>query len=150
MDQIVKQGKVIRGHLGVVVQPVTEDIAGSLNLNNARGVIVSQVQPGSAAERAGLKRSDVILALNGDVVTDPNSFRNEIAGTPPGRTVTLRIWREGSEQELRPTLSEFTPEERASRPTEEISPEPGGSNDPKPYRRTTVNTSTGATVGYQC
>ncbi len=129
LDQIVKQGKVTRGHLGVVVQPVSEDIAASLRLNNANGVIVSQVQPGSAAERAGMRRGDVILALNGNLVTDPNSFRNEIAGTPPGRTVTLRIWREGSEQELRPTLDEFTPEERPSRPSEETSPEPRGSDD---------------------
>lgn len=131
LDQIVKHGKVTRGQLGVTVQPVTEDIAASLNLSNARGVIVSQVQPGSAAERAGLKRGDVILALNGNVVSDPNSFRNEIASTSPGRTVTLRIWRDGSEQELRPTLGEFTPEERPARPTEDTSPEPGGTNDPK-------------------
>jgi len=131
LDQIIKQGKVIRGQLGVVVQPVTEDIAASLRLNNANGVIVSQVQPGSAAERAGLRRGDVILALNGNVVSDPNSFRNEIAGTPPGRTVTLRIWREGSEQELRPTLGEFTPQERASRTTEETSPEQRGSDEAK-------------------
>ncbi|MGH9960209.1 MAG: trypsin-like peptidase domain-containing protein, partial [Pyrinomonadaceae bacterium] len=84
LDQLVKNGKVSRGYLGVVVQPVTQDIAASLNWNNARGVIVSQVQPGSAADRAGLKRADVILALNGNAVSDPNSFRNEIAGTPPG------------------------------------------------------------------
>ena len=128
LDQLVKHGKVTRGQLGVVVQPVTEDIAASLKLNDAKGVIVSQVQPGSAAERAGLNRGDVILALNGNVVADPNSFRNEIAGTPPGRTVTLRIWRDGSEQELRPTLGEFTPEERSARPTEESSPQPGGSD----------------------
>ena len=128
LDQLVKHGKVTRGHLGVVVQPVTEDIAASLKLNNANGMIVSQVQPGSAAERAGLKRGDVILALNGNVVSDANSFRNEIAATPPGRTVTLRIWREGSEQELRPTLGEFVPEERPARPTEESSPETRGSD----------------------
>ncbi|HKY29720.1 MAG TPA: DegQ family serine endoprotease [Pyrinomonadaceae bacterium] len=131
LDQIIKQGKVTRGHLGVVVQPVTQDIAASLRLNTANGVIVSQVQPGSAAERAGLRRGDVIRALNGNVVSDPNSFRNEIAATPPGRTVALRIWREGSEQELRPTLTEFTPEERAARPTEETSPQPAGSDDAK-------------------
>ncbi|HET9788805.1 MAG TPA: Do family serine endopeptidase, partial [Pyrinomonadaceae bacterium] len=125
MDQLVKNGKVTRGQLGVVVQPVTEDIAASLKMSNARGVIVSQVQPGSPAEGAGFKRGDVILALNGNVVSDPNSFRNEIAGTPPGRTVTLRIWREGSEQELRATLGEFTSEERPARPTEQDSPEPG-------------------------
>lgn len=130
LDQIVKHGKVIRGQLGVVVQPVTEDIAASLKLSNARGVIVSQVKPGSAADRAGLRQGDVILALNGNVVSDPNSFRNEIAGTPPGRTITLRIWREGSEQELRPTLDEFALEERPARPTEEGSPEPG-EKDPR-------------------
>jgi serine protease Do len=128
LDQLVKNGKVTRGHLGVVVQPITEDIAASLRLNDARGVIVSQVQPGSAAERAGLKRGDVILALNGNLVSDPNSFRNDIAGTPPGRTVTLRIWRDGSEQELRTTLGDFTSEEHAARPTEESLPEPGGSD----------------------
>lgn len=131
LDQIVKHGKVVRGHLGIVVQPVTRDIAAGLNLNDARGVIVSQVQPGSAAERAGLKRGDVILALNGDLVTDSNSFRNDIAATPPGRTVTLRIWREGSEQELRPTLGEFVPEERAAERAEEGPPESGGSENPK-------------------
>lgn len=128
LDQLVKHGKVSRGHLGVVIQPVTEDIAASLNLNDAKGVIVSQVQPGSAADGSGLKRGDVILALNGNVVSDPNSFRNEIAGTPPGRTITLRISRERSEQELRPTLGEFTPEERQARPTEESSPESPGSD----------------------
>lgn len=117
LDQLVKNGKVRRGHLGVTVQPVTQDIAASLRLNSAKGVIVSQVQPGSAAERAGLKRADVILALNGNVITDANGFRNEIASTPPGRTVTLRISRAGNEQELNPTLGEFTAEQRQSGPT---------------------------------
>jgi Do/DeqQ family serine protease len=125
LDQLVKNGKVSRGHLGVVVQPVTEDIAASLKLSNARGVIVSQIQSGSPAERAGVKRGDVIFALNGNVVSDPNNFRNEIAGTPPGQTVTLRIWRDGSEQELRSTLGEFAPEERSTSPTNERSPESG-------------------------
>ena len=129
MDQLVKNGKVTRGQLGVRIQPVTEDIAASLKMNDARGVIVSQVQPGSPAEGAGLKRGDVILALNGNVVSDSNSFRNDIAGTPPGRTVTLRIWRGGSEQELRATLGEFTPEERPARPTDQDSPEPGTPDD---------------------
>ncbi len=128
LDQLVKNGKVRRGHLGVTVQPVTEDIAASLRLNSAKGVIVSQVQPGSAAERAGLKRGDVILALNGNLVTDANSFRNEIASTSPGRTVTLRISRDGNEQELSPTLAEFTAEQRQSGPTNDRE-SPSATND---------------------
>jgi S1-C subfamily serine protease len=122
LEQLVKNGKVIRGHLGIVVQPVTKDIAASLDLNEAGGVIVSQIQPDSAAERVGLIRGDVILALNGNAVSDTNSFRNDIARTPPGRTVTLRIWRGGNEQELRPTLGEFAPEQR---PARVASPESG-------------------------
>jgi Do/DeqQ family serine protease len=131
LEQLVKNGKVIRGHLGIVVQPVTQDIAASLDLNEAGGVIVSQIQPGSAAERVGLKRGDVILALNGNPVSGPNGFRNEIARTPPGRTVTLRIWRAGNEQELRPTLGEFSPEERPARSGREGSPESRASNSGK-------------------
>ena len=124
LDQLVKNGKVSRGHLGVVVQPVTDDIAASLRLSAAKGVIISQVEPGSAAERAGLKLGDVILALNGNVVTDPNTFRNEVAATPPGRTITLRISRGGSEQEVSPTLGEYTRADQTSRPAPERSPTP--------------------------
>ncbi|HET9786277.1 MAG TPA: DegQ family serine endoprotease, partial [Pyrinomonadaceae bacterium] len=112
LDQLVKHGKVSRGHLGILVQPVTQDIATNLGLSSAKGVIVSQVQNGSAADRAGMQRGDVILALNGNAVSEPNSFRNDIAGTPPGRTITLRIWRGGNEQELRATLGEFVSVER--------------------------------------
>lgn len=123
LDQLVKRGKVSRGHLGIVVQPVTQDIATNLGLSSAKGVIVGQVQNGSAAERAGMQLGDVILALNGNAVSEPNTFRNDIAGTPPGRTVTLRIWRGGNEQELRATLGEFVPTERPVQTDQEDSSE---------------------------
>lgn len=126
LDQLLKNGEVRRGHLGIVVQPVTEDMAANLSLNNVRGLIVSQIQPGSAAERAGMKRGDVILALNGNAVSDPNSFRNDVAGTPPGNTVTLRVLREGNEQELRATLEEFKVEERPVSPVRNNSSESRG------------------------
>ena len=108
LDHLVKYGKVQRGHLGVFLQPVTDDIAASLGLNVPNGVIVRQIQRGSAAERAGMKLGDVIIALNGSAVSEPNIFRNDVAGTFPGRTVTIRIWRAGHEQELRATLGEFS------------------------------------------
>jgi len=121
-DQLVKNGSVRRGHLGITVQLVTEDIARSLGLQNVKGVIISQVEPGGAGERAGLKRGDVILGLNGDAVTDPNTFRNNIASTAPGSTVSIRILRNGNEQEVKATLGELVPQERSNPSTPDNSP----------------------------
>ena len=106
MEQLIRTGKVRRGVLGVVVQPVSSEIAESIGLQGARGVIVSSVQAGSAADRAGLKQGDVITKLNGAEVNDSNAFRNRVAGTQPGTAVTLTVARDGREQELRATLGE--------------------------------------------
>jgi len=106
MDQLMKTGKVRRGVLGVVVQPLTSDIAQSLALKDANGVIINSVQAGSAAERAGLKQGDVITKFNGAAVVDSNSFRNHIAGTQPGTNVTFTALRDGREQQLSATLGE--------------------------------------------
>ncbi len=76
MDQLMKSGKVSRGMLGVTIQNVTADVAANLNLPAARGAIVSSVQPGSPAEAAGVKRGDVIVAVNDQVIVDSNALRN--------------------------------------------------------------------------
>jgi serine protease Do len=110
LEQLVKTGKVRRGQLGVIVQKVTSDIAASLELKEAHGVIVSQVKPGGAAQQAGIERGDLITAFNGQEVIDPNSFRNQVASTPPGTSVTLTIQRSGTTKEVHPTLGEFTVE----------------------------------------
>jgi len=107
MEQLVKTGTVRRGQLGVVVQPVTSDIAQSLDLKDVRGVIVGQVMPGSAGDRAGLKQGDVITALNDQPVNDSNQLRNRVASTAPGTDVTLTILRDGREQQVKATLGEF-------------------------------------------
>jgi len=107
MEQLIKTGKVRRGQLGIIVQKVDSDMASSLGLREPHGVIVSEVQPGSAAERAGIKQGDVITALNGTAVNDANSFRNEVASVQPGSAVTLTLQRNGQEQQVRATLGEF-------------------------------------------
>ncbi|MFL6231016.1 MAG: DegQ family serine endoprotease [Pyrinomonadaceae bacterium] len=107
MDQLLKTGKVRRGQLGVIVQPVTSDIAQSLDLKEIRGVIVSAVQPGSAAESAGLKQGDVITGLNGAPVNDNNELRNRIASTQPGMDVSLDVLRDGRQQQLKARLGEY-------------------------------------------
>jgi Do/DeqQ family serine protease len=110
MDTLIKGGKVRRGQLGITVGKITPDVASKLGINVGKGVVVVQVQPGSAAERAGLKKGDVITAFNGGEVVDANTFRNKVASTPPGTEVTLTIQRDGREQQLRATLGEFTPQ----------------------------------------
>lgn len=107
MDQLLKEGKVHRGQLGVVVQPVTSDVAAGLGMKEARGVVVNSVQPGSGAEKAGLRQYDVITALNDTPVNDSNELRNKVAGTPPGTQVTLTVVRENREQQFKVTLGEL-------------------------------------------
>jgi S1-C subfamily serine protease len=117
LDQLINTGKVRRGQLGIVVLPIPSDEASKLGVTQGPGVVVYQVQSASGADRAGLRAGDVITALNGQAVTDPNSFRNAIASTPPGTEVTLSVKRDGNERQVRATLGEFTPQ--AERPREQ-------------------------------
>src|SRR6266498_3504780 len=107
LDQLLKSGKVRRGTLGITIQPVTPDLAASLNMPAARGAIVNSVQAGGPAERAGIKREDVITAVNNQPVADSNSLRNVVARTSPGTDLTLTDVREGREQQFTITLGEL-------------------------------------------
>ena len=106
MDQLIANGRVHRGRLGVTVQGVTNDLAAGLGLNKAEGALVSDVTAGGAADKAGLKRGDVILSYQGRPVVDTNAFRNEIAATKPGSTITLQVMRDGRTSEMKATLEE--------------------------------------------
>jgi Do/DeqQ family serine protease len=106
-EQLISKGRVRRGQLGVFVQQVTEDIAQSLGLKEAKGVIIGSVQKGGAAEGAGLRQGDVITALNGAAVGDANELRNLVAATQPGTDVTVDFLRDGREQQVKVTLGEL-------------------------------------------
>jgi len=106
MDQLIRNGKVSRGHLGVTVQPMTSDLAQTFGLKGVQGVLVNSVDPGSPADQAGVKSGDVVVALNGKKTDDPNSFRNEVASTGAGNTVTLTLVRDGRQMDLKATLAE--------------------------------------------
>ena len=110
MDQLVKNGKVRRGQLGIIVSRVTSDLAASLGMSEAKGVIVNSVRSGSAAEHAGIRRGDVITAINDTTVNDTNAFRNRVASNSPGTEVTLTVLRDNREQKIRATLGEFNSE----------------------------------------
>ena len=107
MDQLLKSGKVRRGMLGVTIQGIDADLAASLNLPAARGAIVTSVSAGGPAERAGIKRGDVITAINNQSVADNNSARNEIAKLAPGSTATVTLNRNGRDQNVQVTLAEL-------------------------------------------
>ena len=109
-DTLVKTGKVHRGQLGITVVRTNSEPARDLGIKDVNnGVVVAQVQPGSGADRAGLRKGDVITSFNGAAVNDPNVFRNQVASTAPDSVVTLNVLREGRELQLRATLGEVSP-----------------------------------------
>jgi serine protease Do len=118
MTQLIEHGEVHRGMIGVTIQPVTSDIARSLGLSQVRGALVNSVQPGSPADKAGVRRGDVITAVNGDPIRDGNSLRNEVSQLLPGTATKLTVLRDGKEQALTVTVAELRrsasePEDRA-------------------------------------
>ncbi len=108
MDQLKTDGKVSRSQLGVRIQGITADLAESLKLADTRGALVSNVDEGSAAARAGLRQGDVIVGVDGEKVSDGNALRNRIASTKPGSKVALEIIRNGSTQTVQATLDAKT------------------------------------------
>jgi Do/DeqQ family serine protease len=115
MDELRTGGRVRRAQLGVTVQQVTSDLAASLGLKEVEGAIVSDVETGSAAASAGIRRGDVIKSFNGRPVEDTNTLRNRVAETAPGSTAKVVILRDGSERELSVTLDEAEVSKRARR-----------------------------------
>jgi serine protease Do len=115
VDQLRENGRVRRAQLGAVVQPVTSDLAASLGLAQVGGALVSSVATGSAADRAGIERGDVIETFNGTAVTDTNDLRNRVAEAQPGSTATMDIVRNGSKRTVTLKLGELAASETARR-----------------------------------
>jgi Do/DeqQ family serine protease len=99
-EQLINGGVVHRAKLGVTVQGVTPEIAESLGLKDNHGALVSSVEAGSPADRAGVKVQDVIVGFDGPTVTDSNSLRNLVASTRPGSAAELKILRDGRPETL--------------------------------------------------
>ncbi|MGC9008531.1 MAG: PDZ domain-containing protein, partial [Halothiobacillaceae bacterium] len=103
-DQLRKTGKVTRGWLGVMIQPVDADLAKSFGLDRPRGALIAQVQPGSPADKAGLKAGDVILAFDGRPIDDNAQLPARVAGAEIGKRVEVQVLREGKERTLAVTI----------------------------------------------
>jgi serine protease Do len=105
-DQLKKTGKVSRAMLGVSMnQEISESMAKSLGLPDTNGVMVTTVQPGSGADKAGLKPMDVITEFNGEKVSDALDLPSRVAPLPPGTKVTLTVVRDGKPRKLDVTLT---------------------------------------------
>lgn len=108
MEQILKNGKVLRGSIGVLIQPMTPELAKSFGLTGQpRGALVANVTPGSPAERAGIKRGDVILDFNGAPISDSRDLSLKVSMMAPGTAVKLEVFRDRHEQEIPVTLAEL-------------------------------------------
>jgi Do/DeqQ family serine protease len=130
MDQLLKTGKVRRGMLGVTIQSVDADLASSLSLPAARGAIVTSVANGGPAEKAGLKRGDVITAIDRQPVIDNNSLRNIVAAKSPGSTVDVTASRNGANQNFQVALAELPDRQRPESEDEDTS-STGAPGNPK-------------------
>ena len=113
MEQLVKNGKVSRGYIGVGIEAVTPDLAKAFGLATPEGALVGEVEPNSPGSRAGLQRGDIILSVNGQPISDERDLRLRIAAMAPGQTVKLEIVRNGQKQTVSVTLEEF-PDKTAS------------------------------------
>jgi len=102
----LKQGRAVqRGYLGVQIESLTEENAKALGLPNANGALVTGVIAGSPAEKAGIKRGDVILKINGQVVKDNRELARKIAALDVGQTATFTIWRENATISIKVTAA---------------------------------------------
>src|SRR5579864_1948230 len=113
-NQLETSGHVTRGKLGVVIQNVTQDLADSFGLPQPEGALVSSVEKGGPAEKAGIEPGDVILKLNGELLKDSTELPVQIASVNPGTSVNLEIWRNHSTREISVKLGEMADTRTAS------------------------------------
>ncbi len=107
MESIIKNGKVIRGWLGISIQDLNPQLAKSFGLSEAKGALVSEVLKDGPAAKAGLKRGDIISEFNGKAITSATELKNQAAGASPGTTVAIKIIRNGKTMDLSLTMGEY-------------------------------------------
>lgn len=126
LRQLKETGKVVRGWLGVMIQPVTPEIAEAFNLESPIGALVAEVTKDSPAEKAGLKRGDIIVEFDGKKIDDYHTLPSIVAGTPVGKKVKVKLIRDGKEIELYVNVGEMPPEVSGEETTEETASEEVG------------------------
>jgi Do/DeqQ family serine protease len=113
MAQLIKYGEMRRGRFGATSQDLTPDLAGALGLDVKEGVVIVEVVPGGPAQRAGLRRGDVVTHINGRKVRSSADLRNQVGLLAPGEPIELRVVRDGQTRTIRARI-ESVPSGRAS------------------------------------
>jgi len=118
--QLQAQGKVVRGRIGIAIQPLTKELANSFKLDSTNGAVVVSVDPGGPAAKAGVKLGDVVLDWNGKAIEDPNELPRMVAATKPGAPSRMHVWRNGKDETLAITVGEVQPD--ATKTSKESAP----------------------------
>jgi len=116
VQQLRTTGKVTRGRIGVVIQPITKELAESFGLARPMGALVNSVEKGGPADKAGIESGDVILRFDGKTVNSSEDLPRIVGSTRPGSKVTVQIWRNKSARDVQVTVAELQ-DDRATRPS---------------------------------
>jgi serine protease Do len=100
MEQLVANGEVVRGYLGVSVQDVTADLAAGFDLKDKGGALIADVLAGSPADKSGLEPGDVVTEINGRSINDSRRLKLTVAGIAPGSTVPATVLRDGETEKI--------------------------------------------------
>jgi serine protease Do/serine protease DegQ len=119
MDQLVEFGVVRRGHLGVVVQDMTPDLARAFGIESARGAVINRVFPGSAADASGLLEGDIVIRIGDRRIDGSADLRNTVGLLQPGESVAVEFIRDGEVREITARIESAA---RAVLPGAEFSP----------------------------
>jgi serine protease Do len=115
-QQLKTSGKVTRGRIGVVIQPVTKELSDGFGMQKAQGALVNSVEKGGPADKAGIEPGDVILRFDGKVVNSSEDLPRVVGATKPGAKVPVTIWRSKAAREVQLTVAELQ-DDRAARPS---------------------------------
>lgn len=113
-QQLRTSGKVTRGRIGVVIQPITRELAESFGLQKPAGALVNSVEKGGPAEKAGIESGDVILRFDGKTVNSSEDLPRIVGATRPGSKVTVQLWRNKTARDVQVVVAELQ-DDRASR-----------------------------------
>ncbi len=122
-SQLIENGEVIRGYLGVIIQTMTPELSESFGVDVTKGILVSQVINDSPAEKAGLKVGDLIVKYQDREVTDVGDFRNRVSLTSPGSKVSLTVIRNGKRKVINITIGNLEKAPAVSRSSTDSSTE---------------------------